>query len=390
MPIGFGKALEIRQDPNANRGKWVEPVIENIKHAAQHPVEAAEQGALGEATHSSEGLMNLLFGLGGVGAMKVTSIPKAGGAAFSSEALPAAEAATAEAAPAATGLTGMVQKFEQQFGTPVKQWNRAQMLEFKAAKDLESGATERALAKQNPKSSSKVFKSAPEEEMTPIGEDVPPDPQKMKSPGLAKMRATKPPAITAKGEEVPQAPQSEVEAMARIEAEPRNVIAEALGGTKPAPRRAPPKPKVPKAVQAPIDTTKGPTMEGMPSMGHAQIKDNWVRNEGNVKEEAFQIYEGRTGKARENWTPEDLQAARNLVQEWAELEEYAKQIQKPAQFWNKRDIDGYLSYKRRTSLDELLQPSNKMSSAEAYIGKPASEWTGADQLRWTKHQLESE
>ena len=118
MPIGFGKALEIRQDPNANRGKWIEPVVENVKHTLQHPIEALEQSSLGEATQSPEGLMNLLFGLGGVGAMKVTGVPK-GAAAFSSEALPAAEAAAPAAAAPKTGLAGVIQKFEQQWGVPV-------------------------------------------------------------------------------------------------------------------------------------------------------------------------------------------------------------------------------------------------------------------------------
>jgi len=352
MPIGFGKALEIRQDPNANRGKWVEPIVENVKHAVQHPIDTLEQSSLGQAASGdTDALTNLLMGFGGVGAMKVVG--------------------------KSAGLTGMVQKYEQQFGVPVKQWNRDQMLEFKAAKDLESGAAEKALAKESPKTSRAFKETLPEpaEEMTPIGEDMPPDPSKMKSPGLAKMKAMK------------AQPASEAEALAQIESEPRNVIAETLGGTKPAPRRAPPKQK---AVQAPIDTTKGMQMEGMPSTGHAQIKDNWVRNEGNVKEEAFKIYEGKTGKPREEWSPEDLQAARDLVQERLKVEEYAKKIQKPAQYWNKRDVDGYLSYKQGTPLDELLNPPNKMSAAEAFIGKPTSEWTGADQLRWTKHQLESE
>ena len=264
------------------------------------------------------------------------------------------------------------------------------MLEFQAAKNLELGVTEKALAKQAPRTS-RAFKTGtpePTEEMTPIGEDVPPDPQKMKSPGLAKMKATKtkPPVITPKGEEAPQAPTSEAEAMARIEEEPINVIKQALGGTKPTTRRAPPKQK---AIQAPIDTTTGPTMEGVTSSGQAQIKDNWVRNAGNVKEDAFKIYEGKSGKVREEWDAQDLENARQLAQERMKVEEYAKKIQKPAQYWNKRDIDGYMTYKQGGTLEDVLGV-NKMSTAEAYIGKPVSEWTGADQLRWTKHQLEGE
>jgi hypothetical protein len=395
MPIGFGKALEIRKDPNADRGKWVEPVINNIKETFQHPIESMEKGPLGEATRSPEGLMNLLFGLGGIGAMKVVGVPK-GAAAFSSEALPTAEAAAPEAAPAAkSGLAGIIQKFEQQWGIPVEKWgsalSRDQLLEFKAAKDMELGVTEKALAKQAPKTS-RVFKeTTPEpEEMTPVNEDVPLDPSKMKSPGIAAMRAKKvgtpPPVITPEGAEMPVSRPTPAE-------EPVDVMGQTFAEAKAkAPGKATKKVKE-KAIQAAVDTTTGPDV-GLPTTsGQAVIREGKKITSDDAKELAFRLYEGKFGKPRVEWTPDELETARQYVPEMERQMQYGTTIGKSSpRFWNKQDIEGYVNAKNRPPLDELLNPPKKPweVQAEAYIGKPMDKWTGADQLKWTLKQLEME
>jgi hypothetical protein len=287
----------------------------------------------------------------------------------------------------------VIKEYEQKFGVPVKDWQtkltREQLLEFKQARDLETGALEKEAAKGSPKTT-KFHK------MTEVGEDVPPatldpdefikrgvefyskptmeapNPQTMKSPGLEKMKATK---------------------AAPAETPPVDVMGQTFAEAKAkAPGKATKKAKE-KPIQQAIEISK-PTMDvGMPTTsGQAVIREGKKITMDDAKELVFQQHEGKFGKPRAEWTPDELNQARAAVPEMQKMMEFGSTIGKSSpRFWTEQDRANYVRHKYR-SLENIMAPEMdaRRVFSEQYIGKPRDKWTAADQFKWTMKELEME
>lgn len=130
MPIGFGKALEIRKDPNADRGKWAEKPINRVKKMFTDPVGSIEDVAYAAGLPregqevTPDDIAGILMNFGGMGAIRsMGSVPKTGVQAFSSETAVAPKRPSSEVA-------NLVKQFEEKLGKPFKQWSREELFEF--------------------------------------------------------------------------------------------------------------------------------------------------------------------------------------------------------------------------------------------------------------------
>lgn len=336
---GFGKATEIRKDPNADRGKWIEPVIENIKHAASHPIDTLEQSALGRATTDPQELTDLLMGLG-MGSMKVSK-------------------------KAPSPMSSVVKEYEAKFGIPVKEWpsklSREQLLEVKAAKDLESGAAEAALSKGSPKQTKAYSQPAVEQPEYDIDADSP------IVSGLAKYRQQAKEAKAAQyfqkqAEDTfvrtgkrPSATDAKV--AQSVPSEPTPEMIEEVGASLEQASKTPLEklvnPKVTskgfkrvKPQQAAIDTSVNPEMS-VPQRAAATVQVAKKRTPADVKEEAFLLHEAKSGRSRDAWTPDDLDAARQKAEALSDMENV---MGKPFKDFTPQDIQAYITqkYSKRT------------------------------------------